>query len=157
TEELLRAARNLTPDIIGMREEIDRARRLPRSLADRLRDAGLFHLWLPRTLNGPELHPADFLSIVETLAMADGAVGWCATNASVFALLAGSLPHATAREIFADRGVVAGSVNPTGRADVVEGGFQVSGRWGYASGIDHANWVVANCVIHEDGKPRRSA
>ena len=89
--------------------------------------------------------------------MADGAVGWCATNAGVFSLLAGSLPERSAQEIFGNRGVVAGSVNPTGRADAVAGGFRASGRWGYASGIDHANWIIANCIIHEDGKPRRAA
>jgi len=88
--------------------------------------------------------------------MADGAVGWCATNAGVFSLLAGSLPERSAQEIFGNRGVVAGSVNPTGRADAVAGGFRASGRWGYASGINHANWILANCVIHENGKPRRT-
>jgi alkylation response protein AidB-like acyl-CoA dehydrogenase len=89
--------------------------------------------------------------------MADGAVGWCAANAAVFSLLAGNLSEAVARTIFDDHGVVAGSVNPTGRADAVSGGFRASGRWAYASGIDHATWVVANCVIHEDGAPRRTA
>ena len=89
--------------------------------------------------------------------MADGAVGWCATNAGVLSLLAGSLPERSAREIFGGRGVVAGSVNPTGKADAVAGGFRASGRWGYASGIDHANWILANCIIHEDGQPRRTA
>ncbi len=114
-------------------------------------------LWLPRTLGGPELHPAEYLSVIEALAIADGAVGWCATNAGVFSLLAGSLPERSAQEIFGDRGVVAGSVNPTGRAEAVAGGFRASGRWGYASGIDHANWIVANCIIHEGGMPRRAA
>lgn len=156
-ESLRQAAHDLAPGIIALRNEIDRARRLPASLADRLRAEGLFQLWLPRLLGGPELHPAEFVSVIEALALADGAVGWCATNAGVFSLLAGSLPERSAQEIFGDRGVVAGSVNPTGRADAVAGGFRVSGRWGYASGIDHANWIIANCIIHEDGKPRRAA
>jgi alkylation response protein AidB-like acyl-CoA dehydrogenase len=67
------------------------------------------------------------------------------------------LPERSAREIFGKHGIVAGSVNPTGRADAVAGGFRASGRWGYASGIGHADWILANCIIHEDGKPRRTA
>lgn len=137
---LLQAARRLAPDIIATRDTIDRERRLPASLVDRLRDEGLFHLWLPSALGGPELHPAQYIAIIEALATADGAVGWCAANAGVFSLLAGSLPDATAHEIFGSRSVVAGSVNPTGRADAVAGGYRASGRWGYASGIDHASW-----------------
>jgi alkylation response protein AidB-like acyl-CoA dehydrogenase len=156
-ETLRQAAYDLAPEIIAVRDEIERVRRLPASLADRLRAEGLFQLWLPRALGGPELHPAEYLSVIEALAMADGAVGWCATNAGVFSLLAGSLPEQSAQEIFGNRGVVAGSVNPTGRADAVAGGFRASGRWSYASGIDHANWIIANCIIHEDGKPRRVA
>ena len=154
---MLQAAHDLAPEIIAVRDEIDRGRRLPASLADRLRAEGLFQLWLPRALGGPELHPAEYLPVIEALATADGAVGWCATNAGVFSLLAGSMPERSAQEIFGNHGVVAGSVNPTGRADAVAGGFRASGRWGYASGIDHANWILANCIIHEDGKPRRTA
>jgi indole-3-acetate monooxygenase len=156
-ESLLQAARDLAPSIIAARDEIERGRRLPAPLADRLRAEGLFQLWLPRELGGPELHPAEYVSVIEALSIADGAVGWCATNASVFSLLAGSLPERSAQQIFGNRGVSAGSVNPTGKADAVAGGFRVSGRWSYASGIDHANWVLANCIIHEDGKPRRAA
>jgi len=156
-DSLLQAAHDLAPEIIAARDQIERDRRLPASLSDRLRAAGLFQLWLPRPFGGPELHPADYLSVIEALSLADGAAGWCATNSGVFSLLAGSLPERSAQEIFGNRGVVAGSVNPTGKADAVAGGFRVSGRWGYASGIDHANWILANCIIHENGKPRRAA
>lgn len=155
-QSLLQAVDDLAPEIIAVRDGIERDRRLPASLAGRLRAEGLFQLWLPRLLGGSELHPADFLSVIEGLAAADGAVGWCATNAGVFSLLAGSLPERSAQKVFGDRGVVAGSVNPTGKADVVSGGFRVSGRWGYASGIDHADWALANCIVHENGKPRRT-
>ena len=75
----------------------------------------------------------------------------------MFSLLAGSLTEAAAHEIFDSHGVVAGSVNPTGKADAVAGGFLAAGRWGYASGISHADWVLANCVVHADGEPRRTA
>jgi alkylation response protein AidB-like acyl-CoA dehydrogenase len=156
-ESLLHAAHDLAPEIVAVRDEIERTRGLPAPLVARLRAAGLFQLWLPRALGGPELHPVEYLSVIEALAVADGAVGWCATNAGVYGLLAGGLTEQPAREIFGNGGIVAGSVNPTGRADAVAGGFRVSGRWGYASGIGHADWVLANCIIHAEGKPRRTA
>ncbi len=156
SESLLHSACELAPDIAAARDEIERARRIPHALAEKLRTAGLLQLWLPRELGGPELHPAEFVEVIEALAIADGAVGWCAANAAVFSLLAGSLPETVARSIFGNHGVVAGSVNPTGRADAVSGGFRASGRWAYASGIDHATWIIGNCIIHEDGTPRRA-
>jgi Acyl-CoA dehydrogenase, N-terminal domain len=70
-EALLDAARELVPAIAGARDDIDRERSLPSSLADAMRNAQLFELWLPKTFGGPELHPIDFLRVVEELSRAD--------------------------------------------------------------------------------------
>ena len=154
---LLAKARSLRPDILAHRAEIEAGRRLPASLAERLREAQMFELWLPGAFGGPELSPADFVAVIEELARADGSVGWCATVSSVCSLLAGSVPEAGAREIFADHNIVVGTVNPTGKAVAVEGGYRVTGRWAYGSGIDNGAWVVGNCIVHDGEAPRRRA
>src|ERR1700690_1058748 len=100
-EALLDAARELVPAIVGARDDIERERRLPSSLADAMRDARLFELWLPQTFGGPELHPIDFLRVVEELSRADGSAGWCATVHGVYSLLVGGLSETAAREISA--------------------------------------------------------
>jgi len=153
----LARARGLRPDILGQRAEIEAGRKLPASLVERMREAQMFELWLPSAFGGPELPPADFVAVIEELSRADGAVGWCATIAGVCNLLAGSLPEPVAREIFKDRKSVAGTVNPTGKAVAVEGGYRVTGRWAYGSGIDHSSWIVGNCVVHDGDEPRRRA
>ena len=157
SQRLLDAARRLGPDILGKRDETEQSRRLPPGLVEALRGEGLFHLWLPKSLGGPELHPVDYLAVVEELARAEGAVGWCAANGCVFSLLAGSLSDRAAREIFAEGAIMAGSVNPVGKALVVEGGYRVSGRWSYGSGVTHCDWALGNCVVHDEAGPRRTA
>ena len=82
-----------------------------------MRTAQLFELWLPKTFGGPELHPVDFLYVIEELSRADGSAGWCATVHGVYSLLAGSLNEIAAREIFDDHAIVAGTINPTGKSD----------------------------------------
>jgi len=151
---LLVKARALRSDILAHRTEIEAGRKIPSSLAERLREAQMFELWLPRALGGPELPPADFVRVIEELTRADGSVGWCAAVSSVCSLLAGSLPEASAREIFKDHNIVAGTVNPTGKAVAVEGGYRVTGRWAYGSGIDNSAWIVGNCVVHDGETPR---
>lgn len=155
--DLLERACALAPAIRAARADIDRDRALPPSLIAALRERELFHLWLPRALGGAELHPKEFVGVIESLAAADGAVGWCATNASVFTLLAGSMDAVAAQTIFGQRGVVAGSLNPTGRADAVAGGYRATGRWSYVSGITHADWVLGTCIVHETVGPRHTA
>ena len=152
---LLDAARKLVPAIVGARDHIERERCLPSSLVETMRTAQLFELWLPKTFGGPELHPVDFLYVIEELSRADGSAGWCATVHGVYSLLAGSLNEIAAREIFDDHAIVAGTINPTGKATVVDDGYIVSGRWGYGSGIAHSMWTVGNCVVHDETGPRR--
>ena len=50
--------------------------------------------------------------------------------------------------------IIAGGINPTGKAFVADGGYTVSGQWGFGSGIRHATWVYRNCVIHQGEQPR---
>jgi alkylation response protein AidB-like acyl-CoA dehydrogenase len=149
------AARELAPLIVKSRRDIEQNRRLPSSLVEAMGAAGLFALWLPRALNGPELGVAEFVQVIEEIARADGAAGWCVAIAAGYSRLAGYFPDSVARTIFGSGAtVVAGTLNPTGRARPVPGGWNVTGRWAYASGIQHSNWVIGNCVIRDDDAPQ---
>ncbi len=44
--------------------------------------------------------------------------------------------------------------NPTGTAVPVAGGYQVNGRWSFASGCEHADWIYGNCVDTSSGEPQ---
>ncbi len=73
----LETARNLAPLIGELRGRFDRERQLPPELVDVLGTGGLFGMWLPRALGGPELDPLSFLTVIEELSRLDGSVGWC--------------------------------------------------------------------------------
>lgn len=154
--ELLSAANALAPEIRRKRDDIEADRRLPPSLVEQLRAAQLFGLWLPSALGGPELHPIEFMRVVEALAQADGSVGWCVAVAGTLSHVAGSLREDAAREIFSGRSVVAGSFKPGGRAVAVNGGFRVTGRWDFGSGIHHSTWLAVNCTVFDGDTPRRA-
>src|SRR5262245_44661830 len=153
---LIEAARALKPEIDAVRDELDRQRRLPAALVEAMCSAGMFSLWLPQTLGGPALNVIEFIKIIEELARFDGSVGWCATNGAGYSRLAGYLPSKVADEIFDNgRSVLAGTLNPTGKAVAVAGGYRVTGRWAYGSGITHSNWTIGNCILHDGDRPRR--
>ena len=154
----LNAARDLAPTIRALRADIERDRSLPAPLVRRMADTGLFSLWLARSLGGPELTTLDYLRIIEELSRADGAVGWCAMVSAGYSRLSGYLDDTVAREIFGDGStIVAGTINPTGKATAVPGGFKVSGQWSYGSFIQHSAWTVGSSIIYENGAPRRGA
>ncbi len=145
--DLLTAARGLEPLVRAARDSFDRDRCLPAPLVDAMHAAGLLGAWLPRTLGGPEMEPLDMLPAIEDLARQDGSAGWCAVIPGGYSRLAGAMDADAAREVFGNgRGVLVGSLTPSGRAIRVPGGYRVSGRWSYGSFIQYADWVLGNCV-----------
>ena len=151
---MLAAARTMRRRIIAQRDAIEAGRRLPEDLARELADAGFFRIFLPAAYGGLDLTPIDGIAVFEELAKADASVAWCVWNGNTHWTAAQLSPEA-ARTIHADPGVItANSTRPSGRAEVVEGGYRVSGRWSLVSGCELAAWMVLWCVVHEDGKPR---
>ncbi|MGH9012518.1 MAG: acyl-CoA dehydrogenase family protein [Acidimicrobiia bacterium] len=150
-----RKIHELLPDIRRRREEIERGRRLPRDLVDQLITTGVFRLAVPRGLGGEELDPLDQTRVIETISVADGSTGWCTMIALGNGVFAGFMHERGAKEVFADPSLpTAASIAPAGAAVPTNGGFRVSGRWRFASGIEHTGWVLAGCTVMEDGTPR---
>jgi len=153
---LIDAAVALTPRIVATRDQVEKDRRVPDQLVKALQEAGMFDLWLPRSFGGPELAPTEFARVIEVLAEADGSVAWCVSVAAAFTRFAGFLDEAVARRIFVeDRGIIAGALAPTGKAVAVSGGYRVTGRWSFGSGIMHSNWTAGGAMIFEDDTIRR--
>ena len=159
TTHFIDAAMALAPQIRALAGEIDRCRRLPSSLVDAITGAGLFRLWLPRSLGGHETDPMTFVRVVEEVSRADGATGWCLALIGEYGVFSGYLPPETAHEIYgSDQNVrTAGQLRAAGEARVVDGGYRVTGRWQLGSGCQHANWIVGGCRIMDGAEPRLRA
>jgi indole-3-acetate monooxygenase len=154
SESPLSAAQRLGPRAAVLAEQIERERALPIELVAELRDAGLLALCLPRSLGGQEVPPAETVLALEELARGDGATAWCAMIASTSGLLGAYLPRSEAELIFAGgRHVIGGVFAPRGRAERREDDFLVSGRWSFASGVQHCDWVLGGCVVHDGEEP----
>jgi len=147
------------PDVAAASDEIENTRRLPPALLDRLHDARLFRLLLPRSSNGIETDPVTFFHVIETIARADASTAWCLSQAGGCAMSAAYLDLPVAQAIFGDpRAVLAWGPGPKVRAVECEGGYRVTGAWSFASGGRHATWLGAHCPIYAvDGSPRCDA
>lgn len=158
--EYVERARALTPRIAARAAEIERQRRLPDDVVSALTDAGFFALLLPRSLDGAELDPMTFVQVIEEIAKADASAAWVLCQTSGCSVVAGYLSPDVAKKIFGNHGVLAwGSFSMSGpRAVAVDGGYRVTGSWGFASGGHHATWLGAHCPVAEpDGSLRRRA
>jgi alkylation response protein AidB-like acyl-CoA dehydrogenase len=153
-EELLRRAEALIPVLRAASEDIEQARMLPAEVVAHLRHAGAFRMGVSPERGGPGLNSIQQTLFVETLARGDASAAWCAMIGMDTPLYAQFLPESVAREELSDPDIVtAGLILPLGRAERVPGGYRVTGRWQFGSGITHADWVVAGCFVYSDGRP----
>ena len=153
---MIDVVRALAPDIRALADRIERERRLPLELVHTLARAGVFRLCVPRALGGEEAAPETVFAVLEELGRADGSTGWCAMIGATSGLVSGYLPDAEARAIYgASPEVVTGGVfAPTGRAIREDGHYRVTGRWRFASGCQHCDWLMGGCLVQDDGPPR---
>jgi indole-3-acetate monooxygenase len=143
---LLAAIRSHRAGFEAAGDQAEELRTLPGDAVETLRGMGAFWLKTPADLGGTPLDPVDFCDVIEELAYADSSTAWAAMiGAGCGGLAGGWLPEAGARRVFAPGSplpVVAGQLQPRGTGRPVEGGYVVSGRWSFASGIMHASWLI---------------
>ena len=129
--------------------------RLNAASIEALRQTRLLRFICPKERGGDEADPVTHLEIIEALAKIDGSAGWSVgILAATSMIVAAFLPPASGKKIFAG-GVppMAGMLAPRGRAEPVDGGYRVGGRWSFASGIHHADWVLASPVVPGEALP----
>lgn len=152
---LLADIAELAPRISQRVAEIEAGRRMPPDLVEVLRSIGVFRMFVPRSHGGLELDLPTALQVIRALARIDGSVGWTAMIASGCHVVAASLPRDTYERVY-EAGpdvMLAGSAQPAGTAEAAAGGWRVNGRWPFASGCLHADWMFGLCAMIRDGKP----
>lgn len=156
--DVLAAVRELAPSIRARADEIEAVRELPEDLFEQLKAAGVFRLLTPRSHGGLEAGLMASIDVLEELAIADGATGWTTMIGMESPQMSSLLPRATYDALYADGPdvTIGGSFAPIGKAVPAEGGYTISGRWPFASGLQRWDWVLANCQIYDDpeGPPR---
>ncbi|MGV3478345.1 MAG: acyl-CoA dehydrogenase family protein [Sphingobium sp.] len=155
-EDLIERARAMAPAIRARaRHAVAGGDVAAETIAD-MREAGLFRILQPRRWGGYEMHPNVFYAVQKILAEACMSTGW------VYGVL-GCHPYQLAlfadkaqREVWADDPdmLVSSTYQPVGKVEKVEGGFRLSGRWGFSSGSSHCGWVLLGSLhFPESGPP----
>src|SRR5207248_2779960 len=150
-------ARELRPMLAAASDETERGREVTPEIVDAMIERGIFRMLLPRSIGGAELDPLTYTAVLESLAQGDGSTAWSLGQNSGCSMIAPYLPPESAREIFGGpRGILAwGPELPgAGRGVAVDGGYRVTGQWGFATGSRHASWLGCHIPIFQsDGSP----
>jgi alkylation response protein AidB-like acyl-CoA dehydrogenase len=155
-DRMLADIRELAPAIAARAAEIEAGRRVPIDLVETLRSIGVFRMFVPRSHGGLELEIAESLEIVAALGRIEGSVGWVAVIGTGTAIFPTMLPRETYDEIYRNGPDVIYAASAAvlgGTAEATPKGMRVKGRWPFASGCQHADWMLGACVLTENGTP----
>ncbi|MEA3215127.1 MAG: hypothetical protein QOJ19_1283, partial [Acidimicrobiia bacterium] len=121
-------------------------------------EAGLWRILTPRTYGGWEAGLRAQVDTVMTMAKADPAAGWVQMVINAHAWIVGSFPVPCQDEVFGSDpdARVPGALAAQGRARRVDDGWRLTGRWQFASGVDHGDWLMMGAIAdHLPESPER--
>src|SRR6516164_5236169 len=141
--------RDLLPVLRERAQETEDARVVPTESVKALEETGFFRLLQPAAHDGLEADPVTFLSAVRLIASACGSTGWVASVLGVHAWQLALFPPLAQDEVWAGDPAarMSSSYAPTGRAEAVDGGHRLTGRWSFSSGSGHATWVLLGAIV----------
>lgn len=152
-EELVGRAKALVPEIRARAEATEKNRTISPEIIAKIRDAELLRTTRPKEFGGFELDPTVALEIALTISAACASTGWAVNGALSNGISFGHYPLETQRELWGDGGdpFTCACFAPTGTAVPAAGGYRLSGKWSFASGVDHASWIRLGAFIQPPG------
>jgi alkylation response protein AidB-like acyl-CoA dehydrogenase len=154
-DDLYARIEKIAPDLEATAREAEQLRSAPSALAEALRKARVPMSKVPRELGGYELAPAEQIGIFARIAYLNPTAGWLAFNQSGAAgMIGATLGEAGIERVFAsDSPLVAAVSAPTGRSKPCDGGYRVTGRWSYASGVGPSDWTFLMTICENPPGP----
>lgn len=130
---------------------------LPDEVALAMAASGLNRVAAARSVGGGETHPLTQIRVIEAIAEVDGATGWnLMIGIELLGIASVTFPNDKATLLFSEpHFILAGALNPLGRAEKTDGGYLVSGTWPFASGCHNATYFWGQCVVYEHGEKQQ--
>ena len=154
-ETYLERVRELLPGLRERARECEELRRIPDTTVKQFDEAGLLRAVQPARWDGYELSPLVLFQGAALVASACPSSAWFLSVVGVHNWQLALFPDAAQEEVWGqDTGVrISSSYAPTGKVEVLDEGFRLSGRWSFSSGCDHCDWVFLGGVVRREGKP----
>ena len=150
---LLARAEALVPVLRERAGRAEELRQLPDETIADLHQSGLFRILQPRRVGGSELLFRNLVELVSVIGRGCGSTAWVLANLAAHHWLLGMWPERAQNEIWGqspDNLIGSALIFPRGRARPVEGGYRVTGRWPFSSGVDPAAWNLIGAIVNDE-------
>jgi len=152
-EELQARAEALVPVLRERAPRAEKLRRLPDETIADLHASGLFRVLQPARVGGSELPYRALFELTAVIGQGCGSTAWVLGNLAAHHWLLGMWHPEAQEEIWGqspDSLISSALAFARGRARRVEGGYQLSGRWPFSSGIDPSAWNIFGAIVSDE-------
>lgn len=151
--DLLARAAALAPGIRGRALQVDANRRVADETIKELLDADLLQMLAPRRFGGPQADLVTFLDTGITLSGACGSTGWLFGILGCHHWVLSQFSLEAQQELYGIKNHALWPLSFSGKggtARPVDGGYLVSGRWAFCSGIDFSDWIGVGVLLDKE-------
>lgn len=153
-DAIIANAHAILPLIAEEADEIERLARLTPRAERAMRAAGVFQMAFPASRGGVEMSLVQQVEVTALISAVDASAGWNVGVLNATGYYATRLGDEAYAELYPTRDMpTSGAFHPRGRAERVEGGYLVSGDWGWGSGSYSAEHIIGGAEVFEDGEP----
>ena len=152
--EIIARAEALVPMLRAQQDEAEERGFYSEAVHAEFLKSGLYRMTQPRRFGGYEFDLTTYLRAMITIASGDPGTGWCLQLGSSHAwIVASHFDLETQAEVFGPDGDFRcpHPAQPSGRIERADGGFRLSGRFPYASGVPYCTWALVGAML--DGDP----
>ena len=153
--ELVDRARAMIPTLKSRAKACTAARNVPKETIAEMQAAGFFKILQPKRYGGYEMHPNVFFDVQKLIAEGCMSTGWMYGVVGCHPYELALFDDKAQQEVWGDNYdmLVSSTYQPVGQVETVDGGFYLSGRWGFSTGSLHCGWVLLGALIWPDGIP----
>ncbi|MBF4996326.1 flavin-dependent monooxygenase [Nocardia sp. BSTN01] len=150
--KVLDRVRDLLPAIGERAVTAEQERRVPAETIRELTEAGVFRMLQPSRFGGAEESPVAFYEVIRSIATVCPSTAWVSSVLGAHPWQLALFDPRAQQDVWGEDPdtLVSSSYAPTGKLTPVDGGFEMSGRWSFSSGCDHADWAFLGAVVPND-------
>ncbi len=154
-DDALRHANDLVPALRSRAAQAEAARIMPPQTVADLQAMGAMRMLQPRRWGGMEHDFISYIDIPMALARGCASTSWCVVNLSIHNWMLALYDERAQAEVWgtdADTLIAAGIAYPQGRAQKAGGGYVISGKWNFASGVHLSDWCMLAVTVRKGDK-----
>ena len=147
-QALVSALVDLAPLLEENAAEAEKQRKPVDAVMQAIEDTGAYKYFVPKRFGGYEYSLLGFMEIGMALGAACVSTAWVTTFCMEHNWLLSLFGREAQEDIFGRQPyiIAPGALAPNGKAVPVEGGYRVTGRWQWGTGVMHADWAMVGAM-----------